>query len=170
MTEKQSAYLLSYSFEANGLYCVESDTKGFNEYRFYDGTWIEDWPEDILFIVEGEQEEDFMLCYLHYMLISDRVRRALIEKDIQGVQFLPTRVVHRQTKVNLGPYWALNIIPTVERLRWNTIQGKDLFRYAKTSAYISESLKNYLERANISSGADFVRIAQRTLDRDDLSE
>jgi len=167
MPKKQFAYLLSYDFETNGLYCVESDTKGFNEYRFYDGKWIEDWPEDILFIVEGEKIEDFMVCYLHYMLISERVRCALVEKDIQGVQYLPVRVVHRLTKENLGPYWALNVIPTVEKLRWNSIQGKDLFRYASTSVYISESLKNFLEQAQLTSGAGFVRIPQRLLDRED---
>lgn len=167
MADEASIYLLSFSFETPGIYCVESITKGFNEYQFYEGKQIDAWPEDILFIVDGWPKEEFLLCDLHYRLVSENVRRVFIEKDVQGVQFLPVRVVHRQTQKDLGLYWALNVIQTVEKLRWNFIQGIPLFRWGITSIYISHSLKDYLEEAGLTSGAGFVSVPHRTLNRED---
>lgn len=167
MPEKEFAYLLGFGFRSSGLYSVDYDLRGFNEYRFYDGKLIKDWPEGIFFTVEGEIIEDFLELILHFKLISESVRKILIEHAVQGIQYLPVKVLHRLTNEYLGPYWVINVIPTVAKLRWDTISGLDVFRFGKTSVYISERIKKVLEKAQLTSGAVFIRIPRQTLDRED---
>lgn len=101
------------------LMAPEADTKGFDEYRFYKGEWIEDWPEGItISFTRGEHAEDFMLGGLHWLLVSERVRQVFAQHQIEGTQFLPVRVIHQKTGKEVGRYWALNVVQEIEALDW----------------------------------------------------
>lgn len=149
--------MLSSSFSEEGLYYVDSDEKGFNEYRFYEGKFIEDWPEGILFVFDGAPEQDFLMDGLHWRLVSERVRQVFLKHNIPGVQFLPVKAVHKQTgkELSLGPYWVLNVYQSVNSLKdWQYVQNFDIFRRSVT-IFISRRLKQLLEEEKVTSGAGF---------------
>lgn len=100
------------------MICSERDVKQFDEYRFYKGEWIENWPEGITFYIEGKHPEDYLLGGLHWIVVSERVRQAVKNCGSKSVQFLPVRVVHRDTNKEIGPYWALNVTRVLEALDW----------------------------------------------------
>jgi hypothetical protein len=103
------------------MVCIERDDKGFNEHRFNEGKWIEDWPQGVTFYVEGEHPEDYLLGGPFWMVVSERVRQVCEEFEeckVKGVQFLPVRVVHKESGEEIGPYWAVNVVQVVEALDW----------------------------------------------------
>jgi hypothetical protein len=155
-------YMLSNSFWTEGLICIQSDKKGFNEYRLYEGKWIEDWPDDVEFVVDGKQLEDFIVGGLHWRLISDRVRKVLEQENIQSVQFLPVKVFYAKSNDYIGPYWVLNIIRNVNSLRWEFVSGLDFFR-RNTDTFVSERLKHSLVQANVTRGVSFTPVPLKTL-------
>jgi len=152
-----NVYQLFIGFTNKGLYYVKSDRREFNEYRFYNGEWIENWPEDISFIFDGEPEGDFLMGGLHWRLVSERVRQVFIQNKIPGVQFLPVKVIHNQTGKELGPYYVLNILQSAVGQNRTSIQNLDFFRRI-TDVFISERLKRQLEQEHASSGASFQRV------------
>jgi hypothetical protein len=156
-------YMLGIRFTKPGLYCVKSDKKGFNEYRFYEGKWIEDWPDGIEFVVDGEPEEDIILGGLHYWLISDRMRQVLVDNNIPGVQFLPVKVVHTKWNKEIGPYWIINVIRSVKGLSWASVGNLDFFRRS-TDIFVSNRLKKKLEQQQASRGASFTRMPMDLID------
>ena len=155
-------YKLGYQFTTPGLYCVKEDTKDFDEYRFYKGGIIDDWPDDIYFIFDGAPEENFLNGGLHWRLVSDQVRQVFEDNDVQGVQFLPVTVIHNKTGKQLGPYWVINVVQSVKKLEWNLIKDF-LFVRRSTGLYISDSLKRKLEQAKVTSGASFRPISAKIL-------
>lgn len=124
MSEKEQRRAIFYTVsmadsDPKALMAPEEDTKGFDEYRFYKGEWIEDWPEGITFsFTRGEHAEDFTLGGLHWVLVSERVRQVFVQHHIEGVQFLPVKVIRKKTGKEVGTYWALNIIRHAEALDW----------------------------------------------------
>jgi len=164
--KKYKIYELGYGFSNDGLYCVKSDKKGFNEYRFYDGKWIEDWPEGIEFVFEGEPIEDFLVGDLHWRLISDEVKQLFEQEEIPGVQFLPVLVYHAQLSRYIGPYWVLNVIKSVEKLRWHYVSNLDFFRWT-TGIFISIKLKKHLEIKGIAKGTTFIPVSSKFLGIED---
>ena len=157
-----NVYLLGPDFTSkNNMYCVKSEIKGFDEYRFYKGEWIKDWPKDIIFYCEGKKEVDLLLGGLHWLLASERMRQVFIQNDVQGIQFLKTEVVHNNTGKVLDPYWAPNVIQATESLHWENIQNLNIFRCHKTSIFVSEQLKRWLEKAGAIRGVVFTRMPHK---------
>jgi hypothetical protein len=158
-------YMLGISFTKPGLYCVESDKQGFNEHRFYEGESIEDWPQGIVFVFDGGPKDDFLLGGLHWLLISESVRQVFIESKVKGVQYLPVKVVYILNNEEIGVYWAINVIQSVERLTWKFVDELDIFR-RKTDIFISNRLKRKLEQRKATKGAYFTRMPQKILNRE----
>ncbi|PPD59155.1 imm11 family protein [Dehalogenimonas etheniformans] len=100
------------------VFTGKNDLKGFDEYRFYEGKLIDDWPPGITFYVKGTGEEDYILVGIHWIVVSDRVKTKLEECGVFGVQFLPITVVNDENGEKLGPYWALNVFQEVDALDW----------------------------------------------------
>lgn len=104
------------------MICTEWDSQGFDQYRLYEGEWISDWPEGITFYVEGLHPEDYLFSAVNdWISVSERVRQVcedFEECKVKGVQFLPVRVVHKETGEEIGPYWVLNVVQVVEALDW----------------------------------------------------
>ena len=158
-----NVYQLFIRFSKSGLYCVKSDTKGFNEYRFYDGTWIEDWPEGVEFIVDGEPEEDLVLGGLAWWLISDRMRQVFLDNNIPGVQFLPVKVIHVGRNEEIGPYWVINVIQSVDGLTWSSVDDLDFFRRS-AGIFVTNRLKKKLEQQKANRGVSFRRMPMELID------
>lgn len=156
-------YLLGTCFTRPGYYCVRKDTKGFNEYRFYDGKLIEVWPEGIEFVVDGEPEDDFVLGGLHWLLISNRVCQLFIESGIAGIQYLPVKVVHNSSGEEIGPYWAMHVIRSIEGLTWSLVDDLDIFR-VRASIFVSNRIKKKLEQKKVNRGASFTRMPMELID------
>lgn len=100
------------------VYIGRRDTKEFDEYRFYRGKAIDDWPEGITFNVRGEKPQDYLSLGLHWMTVSDHVRVAFEQCGVQGVQLLPVKVVVEKTGKEIGIYWALNVFQETDALDW----------------------------------------------------
>jgi len=155
-----------------GMLWVKDDTKGFNEFRLYNGQRIDDWPEGIVFYYKGEVAEDYWLAGLQWNLVSDRVRQVITKFKVQGVQFLPLAVINYHTNIKHEKYWALNVYQEIESLKWKHIRGLDIFRSRNKNGqglatiYISSRLKQYLKEGKALSGFGFLEIPERTLERD----
>lgn len=173
MTEKKRKrsylYKLKNSLWTKGLYCIESDKKGFNEYRFYDGELIDDWPDDIKFVFDGEPLEDFIVGGLHWRLVSDQVRQIFEQEKVPGVQFLPVNVLYAMTGDYIGPYWIPNIMLTASSVEEGFSCGYEFFRRS-TATFISDRLKRLLEKAKVTRGAYFLPIPMTMLGLDDSKE
>jgi hypothetical protein len=116
----------------NVLVLVKSDKKGFNELRFYSGQFIKDWPEGITFYMKGTHYEDYLVVGLHWMVVSDGVRKVFEECELTGVQLLPVHIVIDGSGKEIGPYWAMNVYQEVDALHWEYTQwlekGRDHFQ------------------------------------------
>ncbi len=169
ISKRSYLYKLGNSLWTKGLYCIESDKKGFNEYRFYDGEWIDDWPDDIKFVFDGEPLEDFIVGGLHWRLVSDQVRQIFEQEKLPGVQFLPVIVLYAKTGNYIGPYWAPNIMLNASSIKVGFDSGYEFFRQS-TATFISDRLKRLLEKAKVTRGAYFRPVPMTMLGLDNLKE
>jgi hypothetical protein len=102
------------------IFSKEEDLRGVDRWIVKSGTRIENWPEGVTFFVQGEHLEDYLLSVLDgWILVSERVRRIVDDCAAGDVQLLPVRVTHKETQVNFGPYWLLNVIRLIEALDWD---------------------------------------------------
>ena len=162
-------YHLGPDFGTKGLYCIESDKKDFNEYRFYSGEWIDDWPDDIEFVVDGEPLDDPILGGLHWRLFSEGMRQIIEQEKVPGVQFLPVKVLYAKTGDYIGPYWAPNIMLTANSIKAGFDSGYEFFRRS-TGTFISDRLKRLLEKAKVTRGAYFRPVPMKMLGLDNAKE
>ncbi len=105
--------------DPEALICVESDARGFNGGRVYEDRPIEDWPEGVTFFVTGEHAEDYLVGGLHWIVLSERVRQVFVRHKVAGTEFLPVKVVHKETGRDVGPYWVLHVFRAVDALDWD---------------------------------------------------
>lgn len=97
----------------------EEDLKGMNEWVVFEGNRIANWPEGVEFYVEGEHKQDYLFSSLSgWILVSDRVRAALEECNIKGVEYLPVTVKDKTRRFKIGTYWVMNILNAVEAINW----------------------------------------------------
>jgi hypothetical protein len=155
MKQKQQTSMYYYKIGVDdsdplALITVEHDDKGFDEFRFYEGKYIEDWPNGITFVVAGEHREDYLLGGLHWMVVSEHVRQVFEESHIEGAQFLPVTVIYKEVGQKVGIYWALNVVQEVEALDWghtrwlgsDTIEDEYIFLNVAKEALLWEPLRN----------------------------
>jgi hypothetical protein len=136
----------------------EWDLKGVDRWFVYRGLWVENWPEDVTFYVEGEHLEDYLCCALpEWILISARVRDALETCRIDGVQFLSVRIVHKEKELEIKSYWLLNVIRSVEALDWEKTRWLHPERKEKDEHPILDIVKVAL-RSDALSGVDIFRL------------
>lgn len=171
MNNNQKIHAMFYAITQNfsqepGMIKVEDDIKGFNVYRFADeAKLIIDWPDGIVFFIEGDRIDDYWKPRLLWNVVSDKVRSVILKHNIQGVQLLPVTVVHRLTGMSYQ-YWTLNVFESVDALRRKYIQNLDIFRVRRNpDIYISSRLKENLERAGATGGFGFRPVSEHTLDK-----
>lgn len=174
--------------DQEGLIAYGHDLRGVNRYIVFDGTWIENWPPNVTLYVEGKHPEDYLFSTLNgWIPLSKRVQQVFEACDIQGVQFLPIRIVHK-SGVEIPGYAVLNVLNVIpaldhEHTVWLTsekdqveypqlnilkvalnrdaIGGIDIFRLqeSRTEMFISRRLKECLERAGATAGFKFIPVA-----------
>ncbi len=102
----------------------EWDSKGVSEYGLLKGRRIEKWPEDMTFFATGAHHEDYLFpSVVSWIIVSDKVRKALEGCGISDFQLLPVRAIHKESGRDLGPHWVLNPLHAaeavdVERTQW----------------------------------------------------
>lgn len=176
--------------EPEGLIAYEQDLKGMNEYTLSKGVRINDWPSNVTLHVEGKHPEDRLFSAVNdWIIVSKRVQQVFEAYDIQGVQFLPVRIVHK-SGVEIPGYAVLNVlnvIPALDRehtvwvtpekdkaeypqlnilkvaLSKSAIGDANIFRLQveepTTRVFISRRLKACLEQASATSGFRFIPVA-----------
>lgn len=145
------------------IWTGEEDMKGFNEYRFYDGKLIEDWPAGITFFVEAYLqknvvEEDYIFLVFHWHIVSERVRRVFEECRIKGVQFLPVRIIQKDTGKELGPYWAMNVYRETDALDWDRTVWVSAVTNPREDPYPSVGIIRVVLRREPVAGLDIFRL------------
>jgi len=172
---KQADYYKLWFDESDpqAMICKKADLQGMSEYFIYRPEPVEDWPEGITFYAEGEHAEDYLFpTVVDWVLISERVKQVLEELGVEGVQFLPIRVVRKETGEEVPGYWVLHVwkhIPALDEehtvfleprnerypqlsivkvaLRREAIGSADIFRLEEkhVSIYVSRRVKERLE-------------------------
>jgi hypothetical protein len=154
------------------IICRKYDLKGVSRHILSKAKPIEDWPEDITFYAEGEHAEDYLGNARGWLMFSERVRRALEQLGVEGIQFLPVRVVIVETGKELPGYSVMNVLTVLSALDEEhtvyleprheeyphlsitkvallreAIGNADIFRLAelKVSVYVSRRVKEHLE-------------------------
>lgn len=173
--------------DPEGLIAYQQALGDVDEYALSKGMWIEDWPLNVTLYVKGKHPQDYLFSAVNnWMLVSKRVQQVFEACDIQGVQFLPVRIVHK-SGVEIPGYAALNVlnvIPALDRehtvwltpdrdeveypalnivkvaLNRSAIGGADIFRLQERpiQVIISRRLKECLERAGTTTGFRFIPV------------
>ena len=172
MNDKREPQAMFYAITLDftkepGMIKTEDDIKDVDVYRFVeDRQLIDDWPDAIVFHCEGNRIDDYWKPRLLWNLVSDQVKYVFQQYQIQGVQLLPVKVVHKQTGKSYQ-YWALVVFQEVVALRRKYVQDLDIFRIRNVpDIYISSRLRQYLEQAGATNGFGFRPISARTLDKE----
>ena len=89
------------------------DFCGCNVNRLYQGTAIEDWPEDVTFSASehepGERADDALATFNLVPVFSNRLQTVVVEAGIKDFQFLPCRVVNA-LGVEIKGYAVANVL------------------------------------------------------------
>lgn len=120
-SRRTSAYYRVWFDDSDPLaaFSREEDLRGVDRWIVDKGTRIEAWPDGVTLFIEGEHLEDYLFSVLpDWIVVSERARRALEQCQINGIQFLPVRVVRKASGVEVGPYWLLHVVRQVEGLDW----------------------------------------------------
>lgn len=175
-TKRKRARAIYYKLwfaETGGAICEEADLKGISRYFIYRPEPVEEWPEGVTFYAEGSPLEDYLFpTVVDWVLISERVKQVLEGLEVEGVQFLPIRVVRKETGEEVPGYYVLHVwrhIPALDEehtkfielrdgkyperiiavvaLRWEAIKDVDIFRLKEqdVSIYVSRRVKKRLE-------------------------
>lgn len=79
---------------------------GFGEDDFYKGEYIKGWPQDVSFQVNNKkldvEPDDALQNHLMLPIYSSRLVNILKEENIQGIQFLPIKVLRSNNDVLHG--------------------------------------------------------------------
>lgn len=90
------------------------------------------WPADVVCPMDPQWPKDLQLAdSLHgtrVRVISDRLRRALNEAGVGGVEFLPVAIINHKGRVAARDYWVVNPPATIDCIdldasgvEWNSI-------------------------------------------------
>ena len=101
-----------------GMVIVSKEVHGFNAHKFSEGIRIENWPENVKFYVSGDNNEDLLIGGFAWYLVSDRVRIAFEECNVEDVQFLPVIFLNTDNGERVGCYWVLHVLSELEALNW----------------------------------------------------
>lgn len=170
---KRADYYKLWFEETGGAVCRKADLKGVSEYFIYRPEPIKKWPEGVTFYTEGDPLEDYLFpTMVNWILVSERVKQALEELGVKGVQFLPIQVVRQETGEEVPGYYVLHVwkhIPALDEehsvfleprdekypqlsilkvaLRREAIGDADIFRLKEkhVSVYASRRVKERLE-------------------------
>jgi len=165
---------------------VRDNLTDFDQELFVIGQSISDWPLDATLIVEGYELTDYLFYPLSsWITVSEKVQRALMRSNLQGVQFLPLRVEH-VSGASLPGYSVLNVLEVcsaldVEHTEWLTpereksqypelniweialdsqkLRGKHIFRLAevRSQVFVSEVFVQSLRTEKATKGFSFIK-------------
>jgi hypothetical protein len=180
-------FQLTYQAVHNALIASKYIFHGFDDDILSEGKENFNWPLKMEIIVTGQNPTDNLFCPLKpWLLVSNKVKTALEDIRIQGIQFLPIHVVH-QSGIEIPKYSILNIISMVEgldyeRSKWSTVvkwnveypqldileivinckavDRLDIFRIteSKTQIFVSKRFKQCLENNQSSLGFKFIPV------------
>ncbi|MDI7278020.1 MAG: hypothetical protein QME94_18730 [Anaerolineae bacterium] len=121
VSRKPSAWFYTFWIDESQrppMLCQRADDKAIDSRTLHAGERIDDWPAYPTFYVDYHHDDDFVLLWPHWSVFSDRVRLVFEESRIEGVQFLPVRVIDERRQEEVGPYWVLNVVRELDALDW----------------------------------------------------
>jgi len=186
MKKRAHYYYELWFAETGGAICRPADLKGVSEYFIFRPEPVEEWPEGVTFYTEGEPLEDYLYPIgVWWVIVSERVKQALEELGAsEGVQFLPIRVIRKETGEDVPGYYVMHvwrhiaaldeehakfIEPRDEKypqlsiavvaLRREALQDMDIFQLKEDpgSIYISRRVKKRLEEME-ATGFKWIRV------------
>lgn len=171
----------------NDVVCYCEDTKGFEQYDLKEGKFVEDWNENITFHYnpkEGDRFTDYLANDLGWFIVSEKLKDAIGKLNVNGIQYLPVKIVDLKSRAYPNEYYVVNVIEVVDAINLkesvydvfdfegekmysvikyavtkSKINNKDLFKLKghEIPMFISEKLKNAIEERNI-TGCSFLEI------------
>ena len=166
--------------------------KGFFRYILSQGLEIKEWPEIKFYYNSKESniETDYLRNTVRWLIVHKRVQKTFEDKGIEGIQYLPIKLIDSATgNINLN-YVAVNILNVIEAfdldkseykhmekydfytflphatyLDLKVVKNYDIFRSSKSTSaiYISQKIKDLIDE-NQWTGFDFIRQKTNQLD------
>jgi hypothetical protein len=111
MKKRAYYYYKLWFAETGGAICRPADLKGVSEYFIFQPEPVREWPEGVIFYAEGEPLEDYLYPIgVWWVIVSERVKQALEDLEAtEGVQFLPIRVIRKETGEEVPGYYVLHV-------------------------------------------------------------
>lgn len=112
--------------DKRAFYVADRSDWAYEDLRFCYPARILNWPPDFTVYVKGENQEDYLPAGLHIWVYSEKAKMALSGCGLIGqLEFFPVRMVHADTRMEIGQYWALHVLtelPALDRVhtRWMT--------------------------------------------------
>lgn len=140
--------------------CNEAELKSISEYFIYSPKPVEDWPEKITFHSKGEHFQDYLFTtVVDWILVSERVKQILEKLGIDGVQFLPIRVVREETSEEILDYYVLHV--------WKQISALDenhtIYREPKNERYPQLNIIKVALRREAIKDTEVFRLRERNV-------
>lgn len=171
----------------NDVVCYCNDIHGFEQYELDEGKFIQDWVSDITFYfnpLEGDRITDYLANNLGWFVVSNRFKNVLSESGIDGIQYLPVKVINSKDNTTIDNYYVANVLHVVDALDLQNsdysvmdIDGEKIYSIRKyvviqdkvknvhlfklkgyeIPIFASELVKKLTEKNNI-TGCDFLEI------------
>lgn len=104
---------------ANPLVATDADLMGVDDWALRSGTTVETWSDRAWFMSANEEDDgtpdDVLQECLDLPVYSERLRRALKDAGVSGIQYLPVRVL-RSDRSEIAGYAIANVLARVSVL------------------------------------------------------
>ena len=103
----------------NPLVATDADLMGIDEWALRAGTTVENWNDRAWFMSTNEEDDgtpdDVLQECLDVPVYSERLRKALKDAGVSGIQYLPVRVL-RSDRTEIAGYAIANVLARVSVL------------------------------------------------------
>ncbi|MCK4261255.1 MAG: hypothetical protein KAX49_19940 [Halanaerobiales bacterium] len=150
-------YKLLYDYENDNdaICCMSDELYSIGQYDVEKGKSIDHWDSRITLYydpMEGNKETDFLGNDLGWLIVSEKVKKILEEGQIEGIQYLPIKILNKKTNQYLKNYYVVNICNLVDALNLDQSEY-DVFELDENEKIISVKLfavnGNQLKRIDI---------------------
>ena len=113
-------YKLIYDYENDdkSIFCDIANIGNMSEYIVQDGKTIDNW-ENVIFEYnsqDGNIFTDYLSNVYSWLVVSDKFKRVTNDLISDHVQYLPLKIIERNTGVEIDTYSVLNILSIVDAL------------------------------------------------------